>query len=145
MYVEVSPRRSGKTTRLVDSLIEYIDITENSVYLVTLSPTFNSYILRDLIPPEYHEYIDKLPRNIDKVRKYEMIYVDEVDLCEGLDYFPKHGYYCGTPSSGKLHKLAKANAGYEKYPTRVHIDDIAKAKQFMSNKSFRQEFLADFM
>lgn len=144
MYLEVSARRSGKTIRLADALIEYIDITGQPVYLVTLSPTMHTYILNEHIPYEYNKYVHKLPYTY-KIDKSKMLFVDEVDLCEHLIYLPHFGYYCGTPSSGRLRELYERNNKIcLKFPTMAHKDDVASASKMMSPDRFRSEFLAEF-
>lgn len=138
-YLEVSGRRSGKTTRLIEDMCKYIDNTGRKVCLITIAR--GKYIL-ERIPKVYHKYI--LTNLVDT--KYRLYY-DEVDLmcANGKFLIRDNAYYVGTPGiEGRLKKLAQIKGEYQKHKTGIHIDNIAHYKREMDSKQFSREILGEF-
>ena len=119
MYLEISGRRSGKTTRLVDDMVEYIDMTDSVVVLRAPSTNTKEWYM-DQIPKGYHEHIRYTNPISNKVTHLEIcdvrIYFDEFTQLENNNYniIKDNAYYVTTPAGRKisfLHALLGKNKG----------------------------------
>jgi len=145
MYIEVSGRRSGKTIRMVDDIVEKLEVFGLPVYLTCLSPTSDTCI-RDMIPEELRHRVFPLPNKSKDINWALHQYYDEVDLIQTPVYTTELGYYCGTPSTGRLQELVAANNDeYIKYDTRIRLEEIMDLRREMSDKKFRSEILGEFV
>lgn len=148
LYVEVSARRAGKTTRLVNHMINYIDKTGNKVYFASGNHHMTYYVKNQYIPKKYYKYILDMPRTQDKDYEILMAYYDDPEVyAKSMKYndmviFLDNAYYAGTPhsSTGILKYVAdRADRVYRYKPYCYEAD-----KQFwdieLKNKLTTSEY-----
>jgi len=111
MYVEITGRQTGKTTRMVDDIARFLDENGNKTALVVSFNVANRKILKEKIFNKCGYCVNRvvtsnkmLPPS-DTIKQYvdEFFHIKEKDLV--LD---KNAYYCGTPKN-----LGELNGMYE--------------------------------
>lgn len=125
MYLEISPRRSGKTERLKKSIIKRL-MTGKDCFLFTFNYSYTNKLKRDI---SHICDISNLhtPTNKRDISKFIMgrsfnkpkIYYDEFDLCKSviLDF---DGYYCTTPTRLRtVYDIVAFNKGDKDDPLQV--------------------------
>lgn len=128
MYVEVTARKTGKTTRLVDSIIDFL--TENpdkSALIVAPNSNYRRHI-QDMVQskcgtPCYYRTITSykmLQPNPNSTLKQ---FVDEFGLINDLVLDPQ-GYYTGTPPFGE-----KAQRIWEYYKLNNVLKPITRLEK----------------
>ena len=139
LYLEVSPRRSGKTTRLVNHMCEYIDRTGKYVYFMSGNYSMTYYIIRNYIPKKYHEYIKDIPLNLEELENLRYYY-DEPDLIKDLVLNLNNAYYVGTPrgTTGALYKVYEYKKEYKKYASYT---DLKHIREHVTEKTYNREVL----
>jgi hypothetical protein len=132
MYLEISARRSGKTTRL----IEAAEKTPNSIIIVPTN--IMALLLRERT---------SVPVVItDRGIKDKTPFYDEFDMMESLT-IRDDGYYVTTPNTNRYcSKLVKANSGeYSHYPLpETHSELLEEWKDTISSDAYRRELLGEW-
>lgn len=105
LYVEISPRQVGKTTRLFERMNEWLNSDEKNVaFLQCLKMDYFHQVISKLEPEKRQRVLyvqdgnsyDKLQRGIEHHRI--AFFCDEFDLLsKGRFFFVPDGYYCTTP------------------------------------------------
>lgn len=139
MYIEVSPRSSGKTYRMIRHLVDVILKTGKKVLVVYPSTQYgrksdimlqiSKYIKENNIylrHKDIWEYVTVVSSNNRLIgidcRKYGCVYFDEVYHMGEFDYnfIMDNGYYQGSPGYYEILKmLTKYNNGKYKKITRI--------------------------
>ena len=150
MYLEISGRRTGKTTRLIDAVFEHI-FNGGTAIIYTLSKEWGNSL--------YREYFNH-PRFDDKVLINPMytsiellntkVFYDEFDMCEGVRIY-KNGYYSTTP-----YKMRDINAEtrdtflklldlqFGSYVSYINKDIVYDMSKTLCEEVFNLEALAKF-
>jgi hypothetical protein len=156
VYLEISPRGTGKTHRLIKSAIQYLE--ENSKNKVNIVSPSNRNAIR--IKKQIGEYFkNRVFTNenmISDMETYIKCFYDEFDFNSNLKEVDCWGYYCTTPrfirnldnldKNDFLIKLIKATNGLIHNYSYLHvlddhfISDIIKEKD-RTNKQFQTEYL----
>lgn len=114
MYVELSPRQSGKTTRLINALVEFLrENPDNTALLVAPTNNQRSQILRIIGETYGHDYLYRIitsHKMIPSRRGTMKNFVDEYGLIdEKYIFLDENGYYsttvCNTPIAKEIHRF----------------------------------------
>ena len=104
MYVEISGRQTGKSTRMVDDVVNFLQRNgDKSVLIVTCNSQMRKHIKQKIMDkcglPCLSRTITshKMLPPADTIKQYvdEFFYMDENKL-----FVDKNAYYCGTPKDG---------------------------------------------
>jgi len=138
MYLEISGRRTGKTTRLVEAARKAV---EEGYSVAVISRAL--HILRD----EYRDIPFYRTPNVPEFPVVDKIFVDECDCLDmDFDWYEKRKdklYVCGTPSvKGISKQLAELQPNYESITISKILAE--KWKDSMSKDTWKKEFLASF-
>lgn len=127
MYVEITGRQTGKTTRLIDSIIDFLKENSDKSALI-VGKDENS---RKLIQEKVHNKCGK-PCEYRTITSYKMLpfspsgtikqFVDEFGLIDNLEIDPK-AYYTGTPP---LNDKAYEIYSYYRQTLRLTPNNILK-------------------
>jgi hypothetical protein len=137
MYVELSARQTGKTTRMVDHMCETIMMNHiNFVYLVVMNVEIGAHIKRmvktRLIDINGHDRVNQYLRKImvtyEMTRQHgfsdpDFYYVDEFCYLRSQDLLIRENtYYCSTPNGNQDFSLDLVN--YCNYnDIQIHVHD----------------------
>ena len=169
MYLEISARRSGKTTRLRKALKEYLFDKNNKAIVIGFSHVaLMNFVIHDMYKDiEYKDQIYTLYDfqggliGIQDKSNYKFFY-DEFDWCKPEQrYVDLNGHYCTTPAKKrekkdiKNHKkgiiydflldlLDKNEGMFNKLTANVTLDQIKEFKQVLNPEEFEVEFKAEF-
>ena len=118
MYVEITGRQTGKTTRLIDSIIDFLKQNPDKTALIVAKGDN-----RKIIQEKVHHKCGK-PCEYRTITSYKMLpaspsgtikqFVDEFGLIKDLELDPK-AYYTGTPPLN--HKAMGIWGYYKEYRT----------------------------
>jgi hypothetical protein len=148
LYLEVSPRRSGKTTRLVTHMINHIETTGEDVYFISGSNLMWNQTVSNYIPSKYWDKILRLPppeKRKDNIRCY---YDEAAYVPPEQQAFRRNAYYVGTPrgTDNFLYKLVEFNNGnYKKYPHNIDIEILNNMRENLNTQKFNEEVYGNFM
>lgn len=144
MYVEISGRQTGKTTRLVDHMVSNILDHTDQPYRICLivRNSGNARHIRSMVARKLNEHIhhiglsDRYPNNIDvKYSMYDAVgydyyYLDEFDFLRDPILYRDNAYYTTTP--GNNHTAI----GLIEYCQRLNIPIIS----YQTNDNLREQF-----
>lgn len=138
LYIEISPRATGKSYRLVRNMIEYLNKTDENVYICSTRNYSVRLIIKNLNIPKP---LSKRIRYIEKDKGITgRIYYDEFLYNPNLKEVNLNGYYVSTArltdypldESSFFAKLLRANGNkfqtYIHHPNVFDIDDFNKYK-----------------
>ena len=145
MYLEISPRRSGKTTRLIQRANEMCD---EGIPVMVCAPT-NAYgrVLRDMGLYSRVKFVLNVDnffsvyKYTEKPEDYYILY-DEFDTCEDIVYRQDNIYYVTTPHSRDNYNIKnlveKNNEEYISYKT--HAKDLYDIRVNIGKSAFEKEY-----
>ena len=125
MYLEIAPRRSGKTLRLIKAAIEHYYITRETVSIVTYNNSMGDFI-RDCVPYNINVYTYR-SRGIYAGIRYKFFY-DEFDLFpDSRVVYNKNFYYSSSEERGyHFQNLKTLNSGkFRSYDIEGKYIDIS--------------------
>lgn len=103
MFVEITQRQSGKTTRLVENAINYLNSSPNTIINIVSTKIENSYEIREKLVKNYNIDSDRIvishKMSIKKVTGSRIIrnYVDEFDFIDDdFLFIDDDAYYTTT-------------------------------------------------
>lgn len=136
-YVEISPRRTGKTTRLKAAARNHLD-NGGEVFLMAHRAPFANIIKKEIL--RFYNAGEGMDSKIFVIRTVEALYsyastldslrglqlhnprlfVDEADLIDTPSIsFIEGSYYCGTSMNGNLAEYAKKVGKHHSYEVEV--------------------------
>lgn len=153
-YLEISGRQTGKTTRLVNAMIDHLSCGGSCILYTHSRKMFQ--VICEII---YHEYgdVSKVKYYLDKGIEMERVrnYFDEFDFndkLQSLGAFDAKGYYCTTvtklrdikdlqnPKGDLLLELIKhSNFNFEsrKNPNMLSFSGIDEKRKIESGQIFK--------
>lgn len=171
MYLEISPRRVGKTTRLVKAIQDYIADDKNVALVFPHSHNWAKGLGKMIgeRPRDSVEFVYgmdnffKLMQGADRTKNYK-VFVDEFDFARGFP-IERNGYYVTTPKQyrskkdmvdfmlGEKHdpmlELIKMNGGkFEQYSpmswmSQMSLGDLRDIEKTYQREHYQQEFFGN--
>lgn len=149
MYLELSARSSGKTTRLIKQLISDVANSDLDDKFAVIIPNmrvkryFESRLPTNSLGKVHFRTYNYIRSYIYyEIFKYERIYFD--DFC-GVDAFPilKNGYYTSTPTNvdnKMLKRLIDFNEGYYSIYPNNRYSSYELSKEMIDNQYTLETF-----
>jgi hypothetical protein len=117
MYLEISPRQSGKTKRMIDAILAHVS-AGNVAYVQTHSEHYFRDMLNSRLKPKLHmtakhknivflrdeDHFTQLRRGMVHFEDRPRVFADEVDFVGDRLVLNPQGYYCGTPKYQRTQK-----------------------------------------
>lgn len=108
MYVEITGRQTGKSTRMVDDISNFLEENGNKTVLVVSRDTNSRKLIKQKIFNKCGYCVNRVITSnkmlpaAETIKQYvdEFFYVRESDLL-----IDKNAYYCGTPKDDGLYGI----------------------------------------